>query len=198
MELGISNDAAELVTLLPTPVKPVDDGRWESLEVKHKADNINIDSAASSSIFTSKNRLIIPKGQKKDQEGKDDLDKTPYQASVDELPCSLPIKNKEVLVQIFIILADNHTPWLNRMQMSAVFRAFNDKGSQEHPLVEMPEAEWIGLCRVYDQTYGIPIQVLAGLYGTHLVKTNTAEKALEFLRKEASFNEAQPSVITTL
>ena len=112
-----------------------------------------------------------------------------YQASVDELTGGLAPVNKEALLQMFNLLTEKHSRFLNRLQMSAIFRAFNDKDSQKHELIEMSLGEWEGLCRVYSQVptegYGIPLSTLGEVYKLHLVKTNTAPNALEFLRKES-------------
>ena len=112
-----------------------------------------------------------------------------YQASVDELSGGLAPVNKEALLQIFNLLARKHCRFLDRLQMSAIFRAFNDKNSREHELVLMPLSDWEGLCRVWNQipseAYGIPFKIFGEVYSHHLVKSDTALRALEFLRKEA-------------
>jgi len=173
--LGIVSEyARQPVTLLAVPVKPAEDGSWESVQGAAE----NIDSSASSYGFKPKNSIFVPKCEQE----KAALQARPYEASVDELPDGLARDNKEALVAIFNLLADADSRYLNRLQMSAVFRAFNDQNTQQEALVEMPKGEWEGICRTYNQIYGIPVTVLADLYGAHLVKTNTAEKALAFLR----------------
>jgi len=165
---GITTDTEEPGnTLLAAPVKPAEDGSWESVASQ----------ANSGGAPEPKNTLLVPRGEEGDTAGVN----TPYQASVDELAGE---PDKEVLVNIFNLLAAKHCRFLDRLQMSAVFRAFDDKGSQKHKLMEMPKGEWDGLCRVYDQVYGIPLTVLAEVYKNHLLKTSTADRALEFLRRE--------------